>query len=994
MKKQILIAFAVLLLSVQLKAQVEPLLLYKVANDKKCQEWVEAELSRMSLKEKAGQLFIYTAALHNTKRNMELIREAVRTYKVGGLLFSGGALMNQATLTNYAQSLAKVSLMMTFDGEWGLSMRLKGTPAFPKNGILGCIQNNELLREYGKEVARQCKEIGVHVNFAPDADVNINPDNPVINIRSFGENPYNVADKVVAYASGLESGGVLSVAKHFPGHGDTDVDSHKSLPVLPFTRARLDSVELYPFKKTIEARLGGIMVGHLQVPVFEPTFPSSLSKNVVYNLLEKELKFKGLIFTDALEMKGVAVSGNEYISVEALKAGNDMLLIPRNIKREMEGVLTALESGELKEEDIEKKCRKVLLYKYALKVKENNRVRISGLEKRINTPYADELITRLRLASVTVLGNKKQVLPLHPDMEIAVLSVGEDKTDADFVRSMGRYAPVQRHLLNDKMTEVQIAELKKTLARYKRVVVSITTKEIKPFADFFSALSISVPAVYVFFAQDKVMEQMPVALYAASAAVLAHSAEPELQKHVAGVVFGKALADGRLSMSVKDIFRTGDGVTISSETPHLYAPEDYGMNPAILGSIDTIVNEGIMKGAYPGCQLVIMKDGKPVYDKCFGYHTFDKKHRVSSTDIYDLASLSKTTGTLFALMKLYDKGLFNLTDKASKYLPFLKGTNKENIEISDLLYHESGLPAYLPFYQLAIDKKSYKGSLFKGKKDATYNIQVGEKLYMSSGYKYKKGLVSSAPSDTYTLQVADDFYLHKDFHDDAMKMIAEAPLKQQKYVYSDINFILLKEIVENISSESLDSFLDRAFYQPMELARTTYLPLRRFGKEEIVPTMKDGLLRKGTLQGYVHDESAAFLGGVSGNAGLFSTAREVAALYQMLLTSGEYNGKRYLSHATCQLFTTNKSPNSRRGLGFDKPNVQNVAASPCGEFTPASVYGHTGFTGTCAWVDPENRLIYVFLSNRTYPHSWNNKLISLNIRTRIQEIIYQSMRDR
>lgn len=980
MKKQIFVAFTVLLFSIQLKAQVvEPSLLYKVAGDVKCREWVESRMAHMTKKEKVGQLFIYTAALRQTKRNMELIREAVRTYKVGGLLFSGGTLTNQVTLTNYAQSLAKVPLLITFDGEWGLSMRLRGMPAFPKNGVLGCIQDNELLRQYGKEMARQCKEVGIHVNFAPDADVNINPNNPVINIRSFGENPRNVADKVVAYASGLESGGILSVAKHFPGHGDTDVDSHESLPVLPFTRARMDSVELYPFKKVIAAGLGGIMVGHLQVPVYEPVFPSSLSKNIVYDLLENELKFKGLVFTDALEMKGV--TGKDVIlSVAALKAGNDLLLVPRNIKREMEGVLAALESGELSEKEIDNKCRKVLMYKYALGVKDNNHVRLSGLEKRINTPYVDELITRLRLAAVTVLGNRKQIIPLHSDMELAVLSVGEEKADDTFVRSMGRYVPVRHFSLNSKMTEGQIATLKKSLAKYKRVVVSITTKEIKPFDDFFSALSVSIPSVYVFFTQDKVMEQTPVALYAASATVLAHSAQPELQRHVAGVLFGKELADGRLSMSVRGIYRAGAGVTISSKTPHYYAPEDYGMNPAILARIDTIANEGITKRAYPGCQIVVLKGGKPVYNKCFGYYTYEKEHKVYPTDMYDLASLSKTTGTLLALMKLYDKGMLNLTDKASKYLPFLKGTDKESITIKDLLYHESGLPASLPFYQLAIDKKSYKGGLFKKQKDANHTIRVGENTYMSSTYKYKKGLVSAAPSDVYTLQVTDSFYLHKDFHAEAMKMIVDAPLKKKEYVYSDVNFILLKEIVESIAREGLDSFLERAYYKPMNLTHTAYLPLRRFDKAEIAPGMKDGLLRKGILQGYVHDESAAFLGGVSGNAGLFSTATDVAAIYQMLLNNGEYDGRRYLSVATCRVFTAGKSAVSRRGLGFDRQGD--------------SVYGHTGFTGTCAWVDTDNRMVYVFLSNRTYPHSWNDKLLTLDIRSRIQKAIYQSMREK
>ncbi len=328
---------------------VEPLLVYKALQDKDCRHWVDSVMDKLSFKEKVGQLFIYTIAPVDTKRNLELLREVIDTYKVGGLLFSGGKMQNQVELTNRAQRQAKVPLMITFDGEWGLAMRLRGMPVFPRNMVLGCIRDNKLLYEYGREVARQCRQIGVQVNFAPVADVNINPENPVINTRSFGEDPIQVADKVIAYASGLESGGVLSVCKHFPGHGDTDVDSHKALPVLPFTRERLDSVELYPFKEAIRAGLGGMMVGHLQVPVIEPIggLPSSLSRNVVYDLLTDELAFKGLIFTDALAMKGVAGNGN--VSLQALKAGNDMVLSPRNLKEEIPAVLEAIEKGDISE---------------------------------------------------------------------------------------------------------------------------------------------------------------------------------------------------------------------------------------------------------------------------------------------------------------------------------------------------------------------------------------------------------------------------------------------------------------------------------------------------------------------------------------------------------------------------------------------------------------------------------------------------------------------
>ena len=373
----------------------EPSLVYSLRNNEECRQWVDSVMQRMSLKERIGQLFIYTIAPQLNKPNTDLLRKVVQEYKVGGLLFSGGLLENQVKLTNQAQEMAGVPLLITFDGEWGLAMRLRGTPSFPRNRVLGCIRDNGLLYEYGREVARQCREIGVQVNFAPVADVNINPDNPVINTRSFGEDPVEVARKVVAYSRGLESGRILSVSKHFPGHGDTDVDSHKALPVLPFTRERLDSVELYPFRRAIRAGLGGIMVGHLEVPAWEPQagLPSSLSRRIVTDLLKEELGFKGLVFTDALAMRGV--SGQGHLCLQALKAGDDLLLVPRSLEGELEAVRAAVRSGELPEAEINRRCRKVLMYKYALGLSKKPHVRLSGLESCIPsaTPFGIFTVT-------------------------------------------------------------------------------------------------------------------------------------------------------------------------------------------------------------------------------------------------------------------------------------------------------------------------------------------------------------------------------------------------------------------------------------------------------------------------------------------------------------------------------------------------------------------------------------------------------------------------
>lgn len=973
---------------------VEPLLVYKALQDKDCRHWVDSVMDKLSFKEKVGQLFIYTIAPVDTKRNLELLREVIDTYKVGGLLFSGGKMQNQVELTNRAQRQAKVPLMITFDGEWGLAMRLRGMPVFPRNMVLGCIRDNKLLYEYGREVARQCRQIGVQVNFAPVADVNINPKNPVINTRSFGEDPIQVADKVIAYASGLESGGVLSVCKHFPGHGDTDVDSHKALPVLPFTRERLDSVELYPFKEAIRAGLGGMMVGHLQVPVIEPIggLPSSLSRNVVYDLLTDELAFKGLIFTDALAMKGVAGNGN--VSLQALKAGNDMVLSPRNLKEEIPAVLEAIEKGELTREDIESKCRKVLTYKYVLGLKKKSYVQLSGLEQRINSPQTRDLVRRLNLAAITVLNNKNHILPLHTDKEqtIALLEVGDPgETDA-LAKQLSRYTSLARFSLRANQTEEENQRLRDSLSTYKRIIVAVSEQRLASYQPFFAKFVPESPAIYLFFTPGKMMLQIQRAVAHASAVVLGHSYNSDVQRQVADVLFAKASADGQLSASLGELFPAGAGVTITPKTPLHFVPEEYGLSSVHLKRIDSIALDGIRQGAYPGCQVVVLKNGHIMFDKAFGTYTGKGSSRVESTNIYDLASLSKTTGTLLAIMKLYDKGRFNLTDKISDHLPFLQRTDKKDITIQEILYHQSGLPSWIPFYQEAIDKDSYDGRLFSARKDAHHPLQLGTTSWANPKFKFKSEYVSSVKTGDYIVQICDSLWLNRSFRKVIEEKIAEAPLKQKRYVYSDVGFILLGMLVEQLAGMPMEVYLQREFYEPMGLEHTGYLPLRRFAKSEIVPSNKDLFLRKEILQGFVHDEASAFFGGLAGNAGLFSTARDVARVYQMLLNGGEIDGQRYLSKETCQLFTTETSKISRRGLGFDKPDADDPKKGNCAPAAPAEVYGHTGFTGTCAWVDPVNELVYVFLSNRIYPDVTNRKLNQLHIRERIQGAIYDAMK--
>ena len=715
------------------------------------------------------------------------------------------------------------------------------------------------------------------------------------------------------------------------------------------------------------------------------------------NYLVNDLGFRGLVFTDALAMKGV--SGSESVCLQALKAGNDLLLVPRRIKEEVEAVLAAVKKGELTEQEIEAKCRKVLKYKYALGLDKKPHVQLSGLGTRINAPKTHDLIRRLDLAAITVLGNRNEVLPLDPSIgEVAVLNVGEAQEIQPFLKELSQYTRPVEFRLGKNLPEAEGNRLRNALAGYKRILVCVTEHRLTPYQKFFAEFAPDVPVVYLFFIPGKEVLQIKHGVASAEAVVLAHSSNDGVQQQVARIVYGNACSVGRLSASIGSLFAAGTGVMLTPQSAPRFVPEEHGMSSRLLAEIDKIAEEGIREGAYPGCQVVVLKDGREMYNKAFGTHVWNKAGNkalpVKKTDVYDIASLTKTTATLLAVMKLYDGGRLSLTDRVSDYLPFLQDTDKKNITVRELLMHESGLPSTLLFYQEAIDKDSYTGTLFKARPDARHSVRIGRQTWANPKFRFRRGLTSKVETPEYTMQVSDSLWLNRSFKQEYLQKIADTPLRDKRYRYSCVGFILLQQLVEARTGMSMDEYLAKEFYTPMGLKRTGYLPLRFLRKEDIVPSSADPFLRKTTLQGFVHDESAAFQGGVSGNAGLFSTAEEVAKVYQMLLNGGELDGKRYLSKETCKVFTTTVSRISRRGLGFDKPDRRNPQKSPCAEAAPASVYGHTGFTGTCAWVDPENGLVYVFLSNRIYPDVWNNKLMGLNIRTRIQEAVYKAMLER
>lgn len=975
------------------KAQTIPNL-YRNVDQTKMNHWVDSVFDSMTYDERIGQLFMVIADPKSDNRNMQRLMRYVNEIKIGGILFHKGNPVTQAEVTNRLQKASRVPMFVSLDGEWGLSMRLSGTTRFPKNMMLGAIEDNRLITEYGKEVARQCKEMGIQINFAPDIDVNSNTDNPIIGLRSFGENPQAVAEKGLAYARGLEGEGIISVSKHFPGHGDTAEDSHNTLPSVHHDLARLDSVELYPFKRYIYDGYAGVMTGHLYVPALDKTrnLPSSFSRPIVTGLLKDKLGFRGLCFTDALAMKGATTSKSDNPSVKALLAGNDILLAPAAPINDFTAVKEAIDEGILNIEEVEAKCIKILQYKYITGLNNYKPIEIKGLSERLNSPHAEWLAAKLNAEAITLLKNEADFIPLKQldKKKIAALSIGSPVGN-DFQKMLSRYDSVANFSISRSSTAAQVQQVYKQLEKYDVIICSIHTVRI-PESQLLRQLATKKELVYAFFTLPYFCKDYKNSIQKAKAVVMGYEATPLAQEYTAQLIFGGIAAKGKLPVTIPGLYYAGTGLFTEKTRLGYHEPEEVGANPIRLEVIDSIVEEGLEENAYPGCQVLVAKDGMVIYDKSFGYFDYSQSQPVQENSVYDLASASKAAGTLLAVMKAYDEKKFTLNNKISEYIPELKGSNKKDLNIKEMLYHQSGVVSTINFYLDAIDKDSYKGSLYSREKNATHPVRFDAKTFVRNDFKYLPDLVSDKKKPGFTTEVARNFYLHDSFKDSIIQDIKDSRLGTRgKYVYSCVNFIMLKMMVENLMKQPMDQLLHNNFYSRLGAHHTTYNPLKVMDTLQIVPTEDDRFVRRQLVRGYVHDEAAAFQGGVSGNAGLFSNANDLAKVLQLFLNQGKYGNEQYLSTETCRLFTQSKSPTSRRGLGFDKPAVGTHKGSPCGSLTPPSVYGHTGFTGTCFWVDPDNQLLYIFLCNRVNPSRANSKLGALDIRTRIQDAIYKAI---
>ncbi|MGN0213794.1 MAG: glycoside hydrolase family 3 N-terminal domain-containing protein [Muribaculaceae bacterium] len=962
------------------------------ADEKKMNEWVDSTFKQLSQQEKVAQLVVLTVQPKDDAPTRKLLNSYVEELKIGGLLFSAGNCAEEARLINYAQSLSRVPLMITLDGEWGLAMRLKDAPLFPRNMVLGAISDDRLLYEYGKEVARECKLMGIHVNFAPVLDVNDNPLNPVIGTRSFGEVPERVASHGVAYARGLEDNGVLSVAKHFPGHGSTSSDSHKTLPQISKSVREMNLCELVPFRHYAAAGLSGVMVGHLSVRRLDASGVAASLSPTTKQLLS-DIGFNGLVFTDALSMNGAKTSGS--IAVKAILAGNDVLLSLPNVKSEIDAVLKAVAEKKISQSIIDEKCKKVLRYKYALGLASLQPIDEQNVVANVANADANSLVRRLWAGAMTVIKNKDRVLPIRhlENNKIAVVTMGDEMgVNTMFQKRCAMYAQTHRYkyVAGDNLRQFE-ESLKQ--GNYDKVIVGIHNANAA-YRTVMSSLVNNIDNVSVVLFVDPYKAQgFAYSLKFCKGVVVAYDNNSLAQDYAAQTIFGGNGASGILPVTIEKVAKAGTGITYNANRLGYSLPEEVGMTSRMLKSIDSIAAIGVKQKAFSGLQVLVARHGKVVCNRCYGYTDFSKTRQpVDENTMFDLASVSKVAGTLAGIMKCYDQSRFELDDKASEYIDELRGTDKEDITIRDLLFHETGLPASLNMYYVMTDKRSYKGRLLTSRRTKTNSVKIHNTLYGNKNARLRTDIVSKTRDDKFTIPVADGLFGSDVMADTVMNRIYTMKLRKNKrYLYSCLNFCLLKDVEERVTKMNHSKFVNHYFFAPLGANRTAYNPASDFDISQIASTEYDGFLRKQTLKGYVHDELAAFLGGDSGNAGLFSTAGDLAKLCQMWLNGGEYGGIRFLKQSTVDTFLTTASSNSRRGLGFDRPDKERPNVSPCCKTAPATVVGHTGFTGTCLWVDKENDMIYVFLSNRVHPLRDNRAFKHLNARKHIQSIIYQSI---
>ena len=934
------------------------------AQSKDEKKWIRNQFKQLSLDEKIAQLMIIRAHSNWDTKKLDTLSALIKKYNVGGLCFFQGGPVREAMQTNYYQSIAKTPLLITMDAEWGVGMRLDSVEMFPRQLSLGAISSDHLVYQMGAAVAAQCKRLGIQVNYAPDVDINNNPSNPVINERSFGQNKQRVIQHGIAFMKGLQDNGIMATAKHFPGHGDVSVDSHVDIPVINKSMEQLTEMELAPFKALIDAGIESVMVGHLSVPAIDnrPKYATSLSSKAIHDLLKRDLGFKGIAVTDALDMQAI---GNYFpkgeANVQALLAGNDMLCLPGDIGASIEKIKLAIKEKRITKKDIDQRVKKVLAAKYKYGLNNFQPIDttniIADLNKSvgaIKSQMAAQSLSFVKPSAENSMGLQKKT---------AYIALNLAKPNL-LTQALTEKYGFQIFYINAKDSSA-LETVKKSLTQFDQVIVGLHNYNRKPANHF------EIPSQMIQFLNEAHPANWFHLIFGNPYAVgefskiqnilFAYEDNAFTQEAALHWIEGKIQATGELPVTVSEDLPYGTGSHPLESSTSIIAP-----TAPNLSFIDEMVQEAIDKKAIPGCQILVAKNNKIIFNKAYGYTAGEGSAPVSLDTYYDLASVTKITATTVSIMKLVEQGKVDINKTIGDYLPWVLGNAKASITLKDLLLHQAGLYPYIKFYE----------------------------ALLSPNGEYLDGLITKIPDNSHHKMITPTKYLLDNWEDSIKNKILRSPVtKPGIYVYSDNDFIFLGLIVEKVTGMSLQDYGTQQFYAPLEMQSTGFLPLTKTTLNNIAASEVDNYYRHELIQGAVHDEGASVMGGIAGHAGLFSNASDLAKLYLMLLNKGSWNGKNYFNQSTVDLFTAYNTDNSRRGLGFDKPEKNNATAAdpyPCLSASP-STFGHTGFTGTCVWADPEKELLFIFLSNRVYPTRDNKAFSESNIRAKIQDALYASL---
>ncbi|OJV50429.1 MAG: hypothetical protein BGO31_13765 [Bacteroidetes bacterium 43-16] len=976
------------------------------------QKWVDSTYNALPEKEKIGQLFMVAAYSGGEKYNQGQIQGLIDARMIGGVIFMQGTPEAQARLTNQYQNKSRVPLLIGMDAEWGLGMRLTGVKNFPRQMMVGATRSPAQMEQMAMAIAYQCKRMGVHVNFAPVVDINNNPANPVINFRSFGEDKEWVTTLAKAYTKGLQDNGIMACVKHFPGHGDVDVDSHLELPVISKTKAQLQSIELYPFQMLFNYGVKSVMIAHLSLPAIDSrkNVPSTLSKQVVTDLLQTQMGYKGLIFTDALNMQGVTKYFPEGdADLQAFLAGNDVLLFSQDVPKAIAKIQDALKTGKVSASRLEKSVKKILAAKYDAGLNNFEPIDAENATADLNA-YTETIFDQVAKAAITLVRDDNNILNqinLRPQANYAYIYVGNKElstVNQGFPEMLRQDLPnLFVQLFGKGQSAARIEGIMQSLNNYDAVIVGMHDLNLYPKDNYgldqmqqalLKQLSRSKKTLFIDFGNAYAMKD----ICGANSSIVTYEENNSTYKAAREVLLSRLVPKGILPVSpCNNVSNTGaqtsvrhdNGIVVTTNARAQDAPIRSNPEPAVktinnelpanpmginanqliknpqaLADLDRYLNEAIGKGVFPGCQVLAMKDGQVIFKRSIGNYSYGSSQQaVTDNTLYDVASLTKVAATTLAVMKLYEEGKISLEATLGTYLSAVRGTNKANLKISNILLHQAGLKAWIPFYKATIDSES----------------------------RPYPNIYTTVKTRQFSIPVASGMFMNNNYIDTIWKTILESPVASASYTYSDLDFLFLQKIVESVTDMPLDDYVSKTFYEPLGLRNTLYNPWEKNLQQRCAPSERDGYFRHQLIQGYVHDMGAAMLGGVAGHAGLFSNAEDIAVIMQMLLNKGSYRGRQYFKPETVTLFTKYASGISRRAYGFDKPEKKAGDGGPASDLAGKSSFGHQGFTGTCTWADPQTGIVFVFLSNRTNPTADNNLINRLSIRTIAQSYVYKAL---